>query len=110
MYGSKRFCRTKKIHTGLRAILSIVIFLLIICIFFGSVTSLSNRTCAEEKQSLETALQQGVTRCYAQEGRYPESLDYLKEKYGISYDSSHYYVDYQILGSNLMPDITIIAK
>lgn len=44
------------------------------------------------------------------EGSYPESLDYLKEHYGITYDPEKYIVDYEIIGSNLMPDVKVFAR
>jgi hypothetical protein len=43
------------------------------------------------------------------EGAYPESLDYIKEHYGISWDESKYLVDYEVTGANLMPDVTIFS-
>lgn len=61
-------------------------------------------------RTLEQAIHKSVAHCYAVEGVYPESLEYLKEEYGISYDSEKYFVDYQIWGENIMPDITIIQK
>ncbi|WP_318583936.1 hypothetical protein [[Clostridium] scindens] len=51
-----------------------------------------------------------ITQCYAVEGNYPESLDYLKKSYGLHYDEDKFFVDYQPLGSNIMPDVTIIKK
>ena len=37
-------------------------------------------------------------------------MDYLKENYGLMYDEDRYFIDYQPLGSNLMPDVTIIPR
>ena len=44
------------------------------------------------------------------EGTYPQSLDYLKEYYGLMYDEDLFFVDYQVMGSNILPDVTIIEK
>ena len=35
-------------------------------------------------------------------------LLYLEEHYGLSYDSKKYVVSYEVIGSNLMPDVTVI--
>ena len=51
-----------------------------------------------------------ITACYATEGRYPESLAYLKEKSGLSYDEKTFFVDYIVRGSNLRPEVTIIER
>lgn len=46
----------------------------------------------------------------ALEGVYPESLEYLKEHYGLTYNEDRYIVNYEALGSNLMPDVTVMEK
>ena len=53
-------------------------------------------------------LLQGAVQCYALEGFYPEDLEYLETHYGLSYDSEKYVISYEVIGSNLMPDVTII--
>lgn len=105
-----RFYRGKKEHHFRRIILSAILFCGIAVCFYIGVDSVSSRTMEEQKTSLEEAIQRGITHCYAVEGRYPESLEYLKKEYGIQYDNSDFFVDYQILGANIMPDVTIIEK
>ena len=39
-----------------------------------------------------------------------EHLDYLKEHYGLTYDETRYIVNYEVMGSNLMPDVTVLEK
>ena len=43
-------------------------------------------------------------------GRYPESLKYLEEHYPLRYDKEKYFIGYEVLGENIMPDITIISR
>lgn len=106
----KRFYRGKKQHNLRNLFLSVLLFLLISVCFLQGISSVSSRTLREQKKSLEEAVQRGITQCYATEGRYPESLDYLKKEYGVQYDNELFFVDYQIAGANIMPDVTIIAK
>ena len=47
---------------------------------------------------------------YALEGRYTETLQDLKDTCGIRYDTDLFFVDYQIGGANLLPDITVIER
>ena len=54
------------------------------------------------------AVLQGAVQCYALEGFYPEDLTYLKEHYGLTYDPEKYVVSYEVIGSNLMPDVAVI--
>lgn len=105
-----RFYHDKKEHHFRRLIFSVLLFCGIASCFYSGVGSVSSRTKKEQKKSLEEAIQRGITHCYAVEGRYPQSLEYLKKEYGIQYDSNEFFVDYQIAGANIIPDITIIEK
>ena len=89
---------------------SLGLFLIILSACFFGLDQISAETTEEEMASLESAIHRSVAHCYATEGFYPESLEYLKKEYGIRYDSNKFFVDYQIWGENMMPDITIIQK
>ena len=93
-----------------KPLISILIFAGIVAVFYFGVNALSRESAEKQMESLENAIRQGITHCYATEGHYPESLGYLQEHYGIRYDSDKYFVDYQILGENILPDVTIIEK
>ena len=105
-----RFQYGKKKHTYQRSILSACVFLLIAAAFYFGFQSLSSGTKKRQRESLDNALTRGVTYCYTVEGAYPESLEYLKENYGLIYDEDLFFVDYKVEGSNILPDITIIEK
>lgn len=89
---------------------SVCIFLLILFLFVQGISSFSESTRRRQKESLENAITRDITYCYAVEGAYPESLTYLKENYGLTYDEDLFFVDYHIAGSNIFPDITIIER
>ena len=59
-------------------------------------------------RALENSIRQSAVHCYALEGFYPDSLSYLEEHYGLTYDKDKYIVSYEIIGSNLMPDVSVI--
>lgn len=81
------------------------------CLFFflQGVSALSASTKDSYTASLRQAILRSAVHCYSIEGRYPESLAYLKEHYGIRWDETRYLVDYEIISSNLRPDVTIIS-
>lgn len=107
---SHRFI-TKPQTSYLRNILiSFLLFAFVFIIFWLGVSSMQEKVDTEGIKTLQNAVTRSVTRCYAEEGSYPESLDYLKKHYGLHYDEDKYFVDYQPLGANIMPDITIIQK
>ena len=104
------FDHQKQYHPLRNILVSLGFFLIVFFLCILGLNQISSRSSEEEIASLTSAIQKGVAHCYAVEGRYPESLTYLKETYGISYNSEKYFVDYQILGENIMPEITIIKK
>ena len=107
----KRFETGKAtIHPYRSLVISIFLFLIVIILFYLGISSVSQRTDEEEMQFLQKALHQSVTQCYAVEGFYPESLEYLEEHYQITYDHDRFFVDYKPQGENIFPDITIIPK
>ena len=61
-----------------------------------------------ETQFVHDAVHNAALTCYAVEGAYPESLEYMRENYGLAYDDSRYYVTYDAFSSNLVPDIRVI--
>ena len=89
---------------------SVCIFLLILFLFVQGISSLSKSTKKRQKESLENAIMRNITYCYTVEGTYPESLSYLKENYGLTYNEDLFFVDYRISGSNILPDVTIIER
>ena len=106
----KRF-QTAKQPSGLRSIvISICLFLLLIFCFSYGIQSISQTTDRTEIETLERAVKRNVVQCYAAEGRYPESLNYLDEHYPLRYDKEKYFIGYEVLGENIMPDITIISR
>ena len=105
----KRFCHEKS-HPLRRPSLILVLFILAFSAFTFGINKISEETEQTQKESLTQAISRGVAHCYATNGYYPESLDYLKIHYGITYDSEKFFIDYQILGENSFPDITIIEK
>ncbi len=87
---------------------TVLVFLVCALLLWRSVSSISAQAKVSQIENLKNAIERSAVHCYAVEGAYPESLDYIKEHYGISWDPTEYVVDYAILGSNMMPSVTII--
>jgi len=63
---------------------------------------------SEGLRILEDSIRRAVVISYAVEGRYPSSIEYIEEHYGVHIDRTKYVVHYDIFASNLLPDITVI--
>ena len=85
-------------------------FVLLFILFMSGIASVSDTTYEKQEESLHTAIERSVVQCYAVEGTYPPSLSYLEEHYGLTYDHDMFFIDYQVYGSNIYPDITILRK
>jgi hypothetical protein len=103
-----------KKHSRIRPLVSSVILPLlaaaVLLFFLTALGNLGDGQRSEGKAQLEAALHRAAVACYACEGIYPPSLDYLKEHYGIQIDHSRYVVIYEAFAENLMPDITVLEK
>lgn len=95
--------RTKK---GLVAILLSCV-LLPALLFYGSKLFGSNLS-QQELVTLADSVRRAAVQCYALEGFYPQSVEYLQEKYGVTANNNRYFIDYQYIASNLLPDITVL--
>ena len=88
-----------------------------ILLFIGAVAWLLiglNRTeeAAKGQQlaAVQRSVENGITLCYSIEGAYPESLEYLVDSYGVSYDSNHYIVHYDCFAANIRPTVTVLER
>lgn len=99
--------KEKKNLTAYAPLLILVIVLLGFSLFASSMT---DTNASREKEILQNAIDRSITQCYALEGVYPDNLEYLESEYGLTYNKEHFFVDYQYIGSNLRPDITIIER
>lgn len=87
----------------------ILIFLAVVIILVFAVADISRTSSQESLTVAENSIRRAVITCYAEEGRYPESIEYLKENYGL-YVSDDYTVLYTLFADNIMPNITVIRK
>lgn len=91
------------------AVLLPVAIVAVLLLFLTGLSNLDRGSSEEGRQQLEDALRRAAVACYAAEGIYPPTLDYLSEHYGVQI-SDQYIVFYEIFASNLMPDITVLEK
>ena len=89
-------------------ILPVCIFILMMAMLFLGVTSVTNATAQKEQESLANAVVQSAVHCYSVEGAYPDSLDYLKKHYGITWDEKKYKVTYEVIDKNIRPEVKVI--
>ena len=92
-------------------------YLLGIALFAGMILwlalALRNASVASGEERLaqvRQSVENGITLCYAAEGAYPASLEYLSESYGVNYDKERYIVHYERFADNVRPTVTVIER
>lgn len=88
-------------------LVSLGAFSLAVVLFVSSSLTFSKRSGERGAETLRDAIRRASVQCYAIEGRYPPSVEYLEENYGIKIDKDRYSVFYSGFASNFMPDITV---
>ena len=91
-------------------VLFVAIVILILALFSSALSNIGNGKANEDKIQLERSLTSAAVSCYAIEGSYPPSVDYLVENYGIQINTKRFTVKYEYHASNLMPDITVLVN
>lgn len=105
-----RFTNQKRNHPFKNIVISVIIFLSVAGLFNYGVQSMSKQSIDEQQTNLETAIERCVSQYYFLVGHYPESLNVLEKEYGLTYNKKIFFVDYQVLGENIAPDIVVIRK
>ena len=83
------------------------LFVALIAGFVLLVNSLTATSGGQEVQLVRDAIKNAALTCYAVEGSYPQSLEYLREHYKLAYNSERFVVEFDSFASNLMPTITV---
>jgi len=76
-------------------------------IIAGTVMTKGQADEQAQKMTYEN-IRRAAVQCYALEGVYPVSIDYLIDHYGIRPDTQRFVIHYQFIAENLLPDIAVI--
>ena len=97
-------------HSLLRLLAVQILFIVCLCFVLTAVDNVETGQKAENDKRVEDTIKKAVVNCYAIEGRYPATLDYVEEYYGLQIDRDRYNVFYEVFADNIMPEITVISK
>ncbi len=86
---------------------AVAVFALLAVFFLFALFGSAQRSEARETELVRAAIQRAIVTCYAVEGKYPPSLSYLYDNYGITVDENRYAVFYDVFASNVMPSVQI---
>lgn len=93
-----------------REIIALCLFVAMLLAAWFSVNSILKTEEKEETALVYDAVRAAAVTCYAVEGAYPGSVEYLSSHYGLSYDEDRFVVFYNAFASNIMPEIRVVRK
>ena len=91
-------------------VISLFSFMLAVFILLFTINYLKTKTVSESIQVMEANIRKAAISCYAIEGGYPDNLEYLEKHYGLQLDKKKYVIEYDVIGSNVMPWIAVAEK
>ena len=100
----------KKLSTLARYLIMPVLMMAAVYLLLASAGNVNERQQAENLKQMEDTIHKAVLNCYAIEGSYPATLDYVEQYYGLQIDHDRYDVFYEVFAQNIMPEITVIEK
>lgn len=102
--------RVKKKKVPVGAILGTLILLLIILAIISGIHQAKKNIASSAKDRLYETIRNIAVHAYSIEAQYPMNLEYMKKNYHLNYDEERFFVDYQLIMGNAMPEIFIIDR
>jgi hypothetical protein len=90
-----------------------IIFILLIGFLFiyiiYAMVGYSEGTTGRQAEGIQQIINKALVQCYALEGYYPATLDYI-ENYGVIFDPDKYIYFYEWFGANIKPNIIVLER
>ncbi len=91
-----------------RDIIKIIFIICVLALCVSLAGYIGKKQNTEETRIVKDAVREAVMTCYAVEGAYPDSVDYLREHYRLAYDENRYMVNLNAFATNRAPDIYVV--
>jgi len=102
--------QSNPVFSGLKTLFVPLVALLAICCLLTAVGNVESGHTKERERRVEDTIKKAVVSCYAIEGVYPATLEYVEEYYGLQINYEEYDVFYEVFADNIMPEITVVPK
>ena len=91
-------------------LIALCVMALMVGAFYGAATLNARHATQEQRALLEDAITRALVTRYAVEGRYPSSLSYLEENYGVDVDEENYAVFFSSFADNVLPSVRVVPR
>lgn len=93
-----------------KAFITPVAFIAVILAIILWSTNMTGKADVQQAKVQEEAIRRAAVTCYAIEGRYPESLQYVRDNYSVIVNEEDFNINYEVFASNIMPSISVKVK
>ncbi|MDR2610159.1 MAG: hypothetical protein LBC58_01740 [Clostridiales Family XIII bacterium] len=100
------FRAKRKTDAARIALIAVIVIAVLLALWYG-IGAFHEGHHKRDLAFAKDAVVRATVQCYALEGRYPQSLNYLTERYGLMLDENKYVYYYRAIGENLMPEIRV---
>jgi hypothetical protein len=95
------------IHNYKGIAVTVILIAAVAMLFIYAANGASDAADSSALEVLERAIVRAAVQCYAIEGFFPPTLEYLTENYGLIVDTRKFFVTYETFGHNVFPVINI---
>ena len=87
--------------------LTVILLAVIVCAFIYAASNTAGSVSQKQLDGLSDAVMKAAIQCYAVEGFYPPTIEYLVDNYGLSVNEKKYLVSYDTFSPAAMPKIDV---
>ncbi|MBR4725715.1 MAG: hypothetical protein IK071_08055 [Lachnospiraceae bacterium] len=91
-------------------VLPVIICVAMLAIMIFVVLKFNQMSLQQDQELTLAAVRKAAVQCFADEGRYPATLDYLVENYGVHIDEDSFMVAYDCAAANVFPNISVFRR
>lgn len=95
---------------NIQLIVTLIIIVSILWLVVDSISDYNNQFEETEASRIEALIEKYAVQCYATEGAYPPSLEYLVNHYGLVLNDEKYIYEYEPVAENLKPLIQVFIQ
>ncbi|MDR0886810.1 MAG: hypothetical protein LBN22_10775 [Clostridiales Family XIII bacterium] len=106
----KRVFTKRKISEKLKVFIFVLLAVAILVAIFPIAERVTRKSEAHRLKIATDAVVRSTVQCYALESRYPPTLEYLQDNYGLTLNEDKFIYHYAPIGVNMMPQIKVFEK
>ena len=93
-----------------KRLLPLAVLLVLLLALAALVPGLQRNIRENSREAIRNTVLRCAVECYAVEGAYPDSLQYLEDHYGLTVNHRDFIVTYEVFASNQLPAVQVLVR